>query len=353
MLRSAVYTVYLAAAFAALLTREFSLLLVLVILAAIVGYAGRGLVPDAALEKQLNRLAARTVRMAIGLSAAIALAVLLSGAGTSLAADWAILAAVAVVPGGLLIALSLAGQLQRSLHFVQHNTAAILRSGVAAAAAATALVLLSLVGYLLFHINPAVTAAELLLVTSVAFALPLIAISSDFHPEHLMHKKQALPRYSLSWKLLKPVLFFGSLAGAFAYASYLFFYLRINLDPAYIATTLPQYHQATAAASLALLTCLFVYVLFERADNHHRFFTEHLSANKRLLAGFAAGAAVLATASYVPLLQTVFGTAALGFLDWVAAIYAACLFTLARLLQRHTRKHTRRAVVELSGEVRS
>jgi hypothetical protein len=54
---------------------------------------------------------------------------------------------------------------------------------------------------------------------------------------------------------------------------------------------------------------------------------------------------------YNPVIQPYFGAADLSVMDWLTAVFAALLYMLVRLFQRHTRKHTRKAVLALHHEV--
>ena len=144
---------------------------------------------------------------------------------------------------------------------------------------------------------------------------------------------------------------FGALAAALSYANYALFFVRHHLSARYIDSTLPLYHQATSLTYLTLVLCLYVYLMFERSDAHERFFSSYLWSNTRLLQAFAVSFVLIGNVLYNPFVQPYFGTAALTLIDWLTALGCAALYMTFRLAQRHTRKHTRRAVLQLHHEL--
>lgn len=214
------------------------------------------------------------------------------------------------------------------------------------------IVLVSYLGFLFFHIPMAITGLQLLLINSVILVLPLAALISDKPLAGLLK----LRPLNLSNHLVKPptlrrLIGFGVIAGFIVYANYLLFYVREQLSPQYIDPANPIYLQATTLSLLTLLLCIFSFVLFERADRQERFFTPNLWSNKKLLLAFCISILISLFVIYNPLLQKLFKTESLSFGDWFSALLFTALYALYRLLQRHTRKHSRKAVLKLAREI--
>jgi hypothetical protein len=91
--------------------------------------------------------------------------------------------------------------------------------------------------------------------------------------------------------------------------------------------------------------------MFERADVHDKFFTKYLWSNPRLLIALGVSLFLIGNVIYNPIVGPYFSSAPLDLMDWASAIMFAGLYMVIRLLQRHTRKHTRKAVVKLHKEV--
>ncbi|MDL2363601.1 MAG: cation-transporting P-type ATPase [Patescibacteria group bacterium] len=213
-------------------------------------------------------------------------------------------------------------------------------------------VLLSLGALSLFHIAPAIAAIQILAIDVVAQILPLTALGWDKAQGKLMHEKpRDLHDHIINRKALAGFVGFGFLAAVLSFGNYLFFFIRHQLSPQYLDLSLPLYHQATTLTYLTLVLCLYVYLFFERADAHEKFFTSYLWSNKYLLGAFGISFFLIGNIIYNPWIQPYFSTGSLGFIDWLTALLCAGLYMAFRLAQRHTRKHTRHAVAQLHREV--
>lgn len=209
-----------------------------------------------------------------------------------------------------------------------------LQANLSLIAAQIALTLISIAALAAFHIPPAGIFSQILLV-QLALYFPIAALAYEpSFPKLHKHKWRA----SVS---------FGMLAGLFGYANFIFFFNRHLLDPTYIDAALPLYHQAATVTALTILLCSFCWILFDRAYHHERFFTEFLHSNEDLIEGFILALVVFAVACYTPWLNNILRMQPLDLIDWASALLAAGLYSLCRLAQRHTRKHSRHAVLQL------
>lgn len=209
-------------------------------------------------------------------------------------------------------------------------------------------VLLGLGAAALFHIAPAISAIQILAIDVVAQILPITALGWDTAQHNLMKEKpRNLSDHIINAPAIAGFIGFGFLAAILAYGNYLFFFVRHNLSPQYIPDTLPLYHQATTLTYLTLVLCLYVYLMFERANAHESFFTKYLWSNKKLLIAFGLSFFLIGNVIYNPIVQPYFNAAALTLTDWVTALSCAGLYMAFRLAQRHTRKHSRKNVIKL------
>jgi Ca2+-transporting ATPase len=213
-------------------------------------------------------------------------------------------------------------------------------------------VLLGLAALALFHIPPAITAIQILAIDVVAQILPITALGWDSAQHKLMTEKpRNLHDHIINARAIRGFIGFGTLAALLSYANYLFFFFRSNLSPVRIETALPQYHSATTLTYVTLVLCLYVYLMFERSDRHEKFFTDYLWSNKKLLISFGASFFLIGNIVYNPWVQPYFSAGTLSLTDWLTAVAAALLYGSFRLLQRHTRQHSRHAVLKLHREV--
>ncbi|MEO8105426.1 MAG: cation-transporting P-type ATPase [Candidatus Saccharibacteria bacterium] len=213
-------------------------------------------------------------------------------------------------------------------------------------------VLLGLAGLALLHIPPAITAIQILAIDIVAQILPVTALGWDKPLAQLMRvKPRNLHDHIINRRAISGFIGFGAVAAIISYANFALFFVRHHLSPAYIDPANPLYLEATTLTYVTLVLCLYVYLLFERADAHEKFFTNYLWSNKKLLGAFAISSLLIGGIIYTPFLHSYFGTANLGWGEWLTALLAAAAYVGLRLAQRHTRKHSRRAVLKLHREL--
>lgn len=205
------------------------------------------------------------------------------------------------------------------------------------------IVIIGLVAMVSTHVPPAITLVQVLAVELLAQALLLSALSQE--------KRILAPRKTAQHQIIVEIIVFGILAAVIAYINYRLFFVRNGLAPAYIDTTHPLYVQATSLTYLTLVLCQFMNLLFIRSDERKLFFTDYLWRNQKLVQAAAVSFFMLLVIIYNPWLQSFFGTGPLGLWDWIMAILCAATYTGLRVLQRHTRQHTRHEVVKLHHKV--
>jgi Ca2+-transporting ATPase len=212
-------------------------------------------------------------------------------------------------------------------------------------------VLAGLATLALFHIAPAITAIQILAIDVVAQILPITALGWDTAQGKLMHEKpRDLHDHIINRSAIRGFIGFGALAAALSYGNFLLFFVRHNLSPRYLDTSLPLYHQATTLTYLTLVLCLYVYLLFERSGSHEKFFTNYLWSNKKLLIAFALSFLLIGNIIYNPWVQPYFSAGPLNIIDWLTALLCAGLYIAFRLLHRRTHRHPRPTLLKLHQE---
>ena len=215
-------------------------------------------------------------------------------------------------------------------------------------------ILISLAGQVLFHVPLAITAIQILAIDVIAQIFPISALGWDKARANLMHDRpRRLNDHILNAATVREFLMFGLLSALLAYANFLFFFARRGLGSAYIDTSSQLYAEATILTYLTLVFCQFMNLLLVRADEHESFFSRYLWSNKKLLIAFCVSLFCIFNIIYNPIIQPYFHAGPLSLVDWLMALFAAGVYLGIRLLQRHTRKHTRQAVIKLHQEVHS
>jgi magnesium-transporting ATPase (P-type) len=147
------------------------------------------------------------------------------------------------------------------------------------------------------------------------------------------------------------IVLFGLIAAGLAMLSYLLFFARHSLSPVYIDPSNPLYLQATTVALLTLALCQSIHLFFTRADAEKKLSLHYTRKNKKLLQAWALSLFIVVNFVYDPLFQALFSTKPLSLLDWLSAVALAGLYFGAKLVQRHTREHTRHTVAKLHREL--
>ena len=144
---------------------------------------------------------------------------------------------------------------------------------------------------------------------------------------------------------------FGLLSAVLAYGNYLFYFVRHGLSPVYIDTTSSLYMHATILTYLTIVLCQFMNLLLVRSDEHSKFFSRYLWSNKKLLVAFGISLFCIVTIMYNPWVAPYFNAGPLSVGDWLTAVAVAGIYLSIRLAQRHTRKHSRQAIIKLHREI--
>ena len=211
-------------------------------------------------------------------------------------------------------------------------------------------VLISLAVAAIWHIPAAITAIQILAIDIIAEMFPITALGWDPAVGRLMTREpRSLSDHIINRAAVIEFVSFGLLAALLTYANYLFFYFRHGISPVHIGTHIGPYLQATALAYVTLVFCQFMNLLFVRTVGETPLISKYLWSNKKLLWAFGISLFCIANIVYNPLIRGYFGMGPLSLPDWLSIICVAAIYTFIRLLHRHTRKHSRRKLIEKHG----
>lgn len=245
---------------------------------------------------------------------------------------FAIVLAVAVVPSGLTSELAV----------LQRVTTApvtwVIRVAVSDVGAKLTLVSLGIFGQIAYSIPLAITVVQVVALDLVALLLPITALAGD------------RPR-QFTTKVAARLLGFGSLSAILVYANFLFFFVRQGISPAHLDAQSTLYFHAVSLSFVTIVLCRLVNLMLVRSDHRKQFFTRYVLSNTSLLIALAFSVFLTTFVIYYPPLRHYFDSQPLSLVDWLTAVLTAGIFFGLQLLQRHTRQHTRKAVIKLHHEV--
>jgi Ca2+-transporting ATPase len=211
-------------------------------------------------------------------------------------------------------------------------------------------ILISLAATAIWGIPAAITAIQILAIDVIAQMFPITALGWDPAASRLMRDKpRNISDHILGRKTVLEFIGFGLLAAVLAYANYIFYFLRHHVSPEHLGTGTGPYLQASILTYVTIVLCQFMNLLLVRSSGGMPLFSKYLWSNKKLLAAFAISFFCILNIVYNPIVQPYFGSGSLTGWDWLTAVAAATLYTLARTLHRHTRATSHRELIKKHG----
>jgi Ca2+-transporting ATPase len=198
----------------------------------------------------------------------------------------------------------------------------------------------------LFHVPLALSVMQILAIDLIAELFPIAALGRDKADGELMDEKPRNPKdHILNGRAMVDLLWCGLLIGSFAFANYLFFFHRQGVSPEHLTSGSLIHMKATALTYLTIVLCQLANILQRRSSGG--FFTRYQFHNRQLWLAYAFSIFCVLNIIYNPWIAPYFRSAALGIADWLWALAAASVFVLIRELQRLSKKHHRKAVLDL------
>lgn len=234
----------------------------------------------------------------------------------------------------------------------QINFNIIFRSLIATSTAGVVCVIFSLTALSSYKIAPVLT-PPLLILAGLMLVLPLRAMAFDKPEEAYLKTKPKDPEKQVfNVFSFIGLLGFGLMTAGLSFVAYLLYFQIIGVSAINLTDfNVPLYHQATTLAFLTFNLCTMLYIIFERADQHPKIYSDYLIDNSKLLIAFGFNIALILLVIYTPQLQFIFKTGPLGWMEWLTAFACSGLYILLRQIQRYTRKHSRKAIIELQKEL--
>jgi Ca2+-transporting ATPase len=197
-----------------------------------------------------------------------------------------------------------------------------------------------------FHVPLALSVMQILAIDLIAELFPIAALGKDKADGELMDEKPRNPKdHILNGRAILDLLWCGLLIGSFAYANYLFFFVRQGIDAQNLTAGSVIHMKATALTYLTIVLCQLANILQRRTSGG--FFSRYQFHNRQLWLSIAFSIFCVVNIIYNPWVAPYFRSAALSLQDWLWALAAAALFILIRELQRHGKKHHRKTIVAL------
>jgi Ca2+-transporting ATPase len=214
------------------------------------------------------------------------------------------------------------------------------------------IILISLAGQTLFDIPIAITAIQILAIDIIAQMFPITALGWDGAQHKLMRDQpRNLHDHIINRQSVAEFVGFGLLSAGLAYLNYLFFFVRHQVSPVHLYDHSSIYLQASILTYVTIVLCQFMNLMLVRSDKHEKLFTSYLWSNRKLLGAFAISFFCILNIVYNPWIRPYFGAGPLGLGDWLSAAFVAGIYLLVRIMQRHTRKHTRHAVLAMHRQL--
>jgi Ca2+-transporting ATPase len=209
-------------------------------------------------------------------------------------------------------------------------------------------VLIGLAGQAIFHVPIAITAIQILAVDVIAQIFPITALGWDPAQGELMQDKpRNLHDHIINLPAVREFIGYGLLSAGLAYGNFLLFFHRHHFSPMYFSAHNPSYAKATILTYITIVLCQFMNLMLVRSDPREGFFSRYLWSNRKLLIAFGFSFFCILNIMYNPWVRPYFGAGPLSIADWALACAAAAIYLTIRLFLRFTKKHSRKAVIEL------
>jgi Ca2+-transporting ATPase len=190
-------------------------------------------------------------------------------------------------------------------------------------------VLLSIAGAAYFKIPPAISPILILAIDLIAEVFPIAALGWDKPTHELMHEQpRDLHDHILNFKTARSMLFTGLLVGSIAYASFIIFFARRGIPLTNAVTSTAIYRSATTSTYITIIMCCFMNLLIGRTKTST--ISRYVFSNRNLWIAFGISIFCMINIIYNPIINKVFGSNVLNFVDWLYILAAAGIFFIIR-----------------------
>jgi P-type Ca2+ transporter type 2C len=200
--------------------------------------------------------------------------------------------------------------------------------------------------FVLFGIPLPLNIMQILAVDLGTDILPGLALGSEPPEPGIMNRPpRSLRDRLIDWPLARRFTFLGLFNAAAAMSSYYFVYLSAGWRPGLeMAASGPLYERATTMCLAGIVASQIGNAMAIRTDRES-IFKIGLFTNRLLLWGIASEILILMALSYVPFLQSIFGTAPLTAMDLLFLSIFPPLMLLAEELRKAWGRHQQRCML--------
>jgi Ca2+-transporting ATPase len=212
--------------------------------------------------------------------------------------------------------------------------------------------LLSLAAATIFGAPLAISVMLILAIDLIAELFPIAALGGDKADHELMSEPPRDPKDHILnlWSIID-LSWCGILIGGFAFTNYLWFYARNGIDIKNVTDAMPVHLQAMGLTYLTIVLCQLANILQRRS--RQGLFTRYQFHNRSLWLAMLLSLFCVMNILYNPWVAPYFKAGPLTAVDWLYAIAAMVIFIAIREFQRYTKKHSRKAVLELHRQKQS
>ena len=178
----------------------------------------------------------------------------------------------------------------------------------------------------------AITVMQILAIDLIAEIFPISALGWDKADRELMQEPPRNPKaHILSRSNIVDLLWCGLLIGGLAFANYLLFYSRNDVNASQVSAGSLIHMKATTMTYLTIVMCQLGNILQRRTqDGLFSFYQFH---NPKLWLAICLSLFCVANIIYNPIISTYFNASSIGIIDWAFALTSMTMFLLIRELQ--------------------
>jgi Ca2+-transporting ATPase len=187
----------------------------------------------------------------------------------------------------------------------------------------------------------AINVMQILAIDLLGELLPIAALGRDPEEGRLMRRAPRDPKARIvNLGSIRDLMYAGSIIGLLAMGNFLLFFDRSGSDPFAGPVDSAHIAQATTITYVTVLVCQLFNITQRRSERG--LFTRYIFTNPTYWLACGVGVSIMLVIVYVPFVQAMFKTAALGPTDWAFVLAAAAIFVAFREVGRLVRRSRRR-----------
>jgi len=191
------------------------------------------------------------------------------------------------------------------------------------------LVLMGLAAASLFGIPAAISVVLILAIDLIAELFPIAALGWDTPEKALMKEyPRSIKEHIFNRIAIADLVVTGSLMGVLAYANFILFADRSDIEPSAYLQNPHLYATAVTLTYVTIVTCQIINILIRRSQSLT--LSRYLFTNIHLWIAIALSVFCILNIVYNPWIQKIFNSAPLNIIDWLYVLLAALIFFIIR-----------------------